>query len=74
MFGQTNFAFSGSSIRFDKKTLRDPSSIVKQVVKLRTKDTIRDAEELSSQKEDNLLNNGSYSAEDDPEFVGLTES
>ena len=41
-------------VSFDEETLRDPQRIVKRVVELQSPATIEDAEELSSEPENNL--------------------
>ena len=46
-----------SNLKFDDKTLRDHNRIIQKVVKMKTKETIEDAEEISSQNNGDIMPN-----------------
>ena len=44
-----------SDLKFDQQTLKDPKRIIAKVVKMQTQATIEDAEELSSQRDGDIM-------------------
>ena len=44
-----------SNLKFDDKTLRDHNRIIQKVVKMKTRETIEDAEEISSQRDNDIM-------------------
>lgn len=73
-FGVSPRSNKSGKINFDKNTLRDPSLIVKKVVKMKTQETIEDAEEITSQKNDCLAKELNNVGNITPEMVSMRES
>ena len=44
-----------SNLKFDDRTLRDHNRIIQKVVKIKTRETIEDAEQISSQRDGDIM-------------------